>query len=247
MTLKDRPPPSILLIGRGAIHKEIQELLPSEVKAATPAAVPPDLSLIVDTLAGPMEEKRDLIRVTLASVPSSVTLMTCSLCFSVTEIASWTDRPQNVVGFGYVSPLAEAKLVEIAGGLRSRADTLEKASRFFNSLGKETELVSDSPGLVLPRILCLIINEAITVLSEGSATREDIDRAMKLGTNYPYGPLEWADRIGLDLVQQILEGILREQNEDRYRPAPLLKKMVLAGWLGKSAGKGFYEYSEQGG
>jgi 3-hydroxybutyryl-CoA dehydrogenase len=244
MSLNDRPLPSVLLIGQGTIHQEIRQLLSPEVKVATPAMIPPDLSVIVDALAAPMEEKRNLIQATLAQAPRAVTLITCSLCFPVTEIASWTERPEKVVGFGYVSPLTEAKLVEIAAGLRSEAETIEDASWFFQAVGKETELVSDSAGLVLPRILCLIINEAITVLSEGLATREDIDRAMKLGTNYPYGPLEWADRIGLDLVEQILEGILREQNEDRYRPAPLLKKMVLAGWLGRKAGKGFYEYGE---
>jgi 3-hydroxybutyryl-CoA dehydrogenase len=105
-------------------------------------------------------------------------------------------------------------------------------------------VVPDGPGLVFPRILCMIINEAAFALMEGVASAEDIDTAMKLGTNYPLGPLEWADRIGLDQVLGVLEGLQAEYGEDRYRPAPLLRQLVRAGHLGLSTGRGFYPYEK---
>ena len=231
-----------MLFRSGSIRDDIEELLPSDVKRVSPSDVPPDLSIAVDVCVFPLEEKRERLRAVWRSLPSSATLLSCSLCSTVTEIASWNERPEKVAGFGYVGPLADTGLVEIAAGLKSDAGSVREAESFFKLLGKETELVQDSAGLVLPRILSLIINEAVWALSEGLATREGIDLAMKLGTHYPYGPLEWGDRIGLDLVEQILDAIGREQNEDRYRPAPLLKKMVLAGWLGQRTRRGFYEY-----
>jgi 3-hydroxybutyryl-CoA dehydrogenase len=122
------------------------------------------------------------------------------------------------------------------------AGALAEAERFFRALGKETITVKDAPGLTFPRILSLIINEAARALDEEVATAEEIDIAMRLGVNYPSGPLRWADQIGLDEVLAVLEGLHRETGDDRYRPAPLLEKMVLAGWLGEQSGRGFYSY-----
>jgi 3-hydroxybutyryl-CoA dehydrogenase len=118
------------------------------------------------------------------------------------------------------------------------------AEQLFKSLGKETIRVKDSAGLTFPRIVSLIINEAARSLEEGVASAEEIDIAMKLGVNYPQGPLRWADQIGLDEVLSVLEGLHRETGEDRYRPAPLLKKLVSAGFLGEVRGRGFYLYNE---
>jgi 3-hydroxybutyryl-CoA dehydrogenase len=119
---------------------------------------------------------------------------------------------------------------------------LRNAEGFFSALGKETVRVKDLAGLVFPRILSLIINQAARSFDEGIATAEEIDIAMRMGTNYPLGPLRWADVIGLDEVLAVLEGLERETGDDRYRPAPLIKKMVQAGWLGEATGKGFYDY-----
>ncbi|MBI2360428.1 MAG: 3-hydroxybutyryl-CoA dehydrogenase, partial [Deltaproteobacteria bacterium] len=156
--------------------------------------------------------------------------------------ASWTSRPERVVGFATFFPLKEKKVIELAGGLQTGAEALSEAATFFGALGKDPVRVKDTPGLVFPRILSMIINEAARSLDEGVAQAEEIDVGMRLGTNYPRGPLRWADQAGLDEVLMVLEGLQRETGEDRYRPAPLLKKMVLAGWLGESTGKGFYNY-----
>ena len=117
----------------------------------------------------------------------------------------------------------------------------------MRGLGKESAEVKDAPGLVFPRILSLIINEAARSLDEGIATAEEIDIALRLGTNYPQGPLRWADEIGLDEVLAVIEGLQEETGDDRYRPAPLLKKLVASGRLGETAGRGFYNHGEKGG
>jgi 3-hydroxybutyryl-CoA dehydrogenase len=119
---------------------------------------------------------------------------------------------------------------------------MSAAERFFKALGKDTVRVKDTAGLTFPRIVSLIVNEAARSLEEGVAAAEEIDVAMKLGVNYPQGPLRWGDRIGLDEVLAVLEGLGRETGDDRYRPAPLLKKLVAAGYLGEAAGRGFYAY-----
>ena len=140
-----------------------------------------------------------------------------------------------------MSPFAITKLASFLASV-----TMTSAKTFIKALGKEAAEVKDAPGLVFPRILSLIINEAARGLDEGIATPEEIDIALRLGTNYPQGPLRWADEIGLDEVLAVIEGLHDETGDDRYRPAPLLRKMVLAGHLGQVNGRGFYTYTEPG-
>ena len=152
-------------------------------------------------------------------------------------------RPERVVGFGYlVETAAPASLVEIAPGLRTAPDALATVEGFFTGRGLGTERVGDFSGLVLRRVLYSIVNEAAFALWEGVASREDIDLGMKLGTGYPEGPLAWADAIGLDQVHHGLAALQEEMGEDRYRPCPLLRKLVAAGFTGRRAGRGFFEY-----
>ncbi|KAB2855191.1 MAG: 3-hydroxybutyryl-CoA dehydrogenase, partial [Anaerolineae bacterium] len=126
--------------------------------------------------------------------------------------------------------------------LRTSQETIEAAQQFFTRLGKEPVIIRDCVGGVLPRVVASLINNAAYALMEGVASAADIDAAMKLGTNYPYGPLEWADKIGLDQVLGILDGLCEAYGQDRYRPAPILRQMVYAGHLGERTGRGFYEY-----
>ena len=160
-------------------------------------------------------------------------------------MGSWTKRPERIVGFATFYPLADRKVIEIAAGLRTSESALQQAQDHFRSLDKESVKVKDAAGLTFPRILSLIINEAARSLEEGVATADEIDVAMRLGVNYPMGPLRWADQIGLDEVLAVLEGLERETGDDRYRPAPIIKKLVIAGFLGETTGKGFYSYGEQ--
>lgn len=162
---------------------------------------------------------------------------------SVTELAAAYPYPARVIGFHFVEGMLQpGGLLEIAPGLRTEPGALEEVEGFLKGKGYLTERVGDFSGLVFRRVLFMVINEAIHILWEGIASREDIDQAMRLGTNYPMGPLEWGDRIGLDRVYEGLRALHEEYGDDRYRPCPLLRKMVAANLLGKRSGKGFYSY-----
>jgi len=172
----------------------------------------------------------------------STLVLTAALGHSTAEAAADIHARHRVVGFGALPPLEVGQTVELAASPWTEPAALEQATAFFRGLGLETAVVPDGPGLIFPRILCMIINEAAFALMEGVASVEDIDTAMRLGTNYPLGPLEWADRIGLDQVIAVLEALQVEYGEDKYRPAPLLRQLVRAGHLGRSTGRGFHIY-----
>ncbi|HEV8342801.1 MAG TPA: 3-hydroxyacyl-CoA dehydrogenase family protein [Candidatus Binatia bacterium] len=241
---------SVLVVGKNRIAREIAELCKAGGFEPT---IHPDVhavvgasgaspSLIVETSARG-DQKREILSRLDAQSPSAVILTSC-LGYSTTRIASWIVKPERLVGFATFYPLEQKKVIELSGGLKTQEGPLREAETFFGALGKEPVRVKDIPGLIFPRILSLIINEASRSLDEGVAEAEEIDVAMRLGVNYPSGPLRWADQIGLDEVLAVLEGLHEETGDDRYRPAPLLRKMVLAGWLGESSGRGFYRYNE---
>ncbi len=176
-------------------------------------------------------------------LPDGTLILTAALGHSATEAAAGIHARHRVVGFAALPPLQKGQMVELAATPWTEELALQQAGEFFRSVGLESAIVPDGPGLVLPRILCMIINEAAFALMEGVASAEDIDTAMKLGTNYPLGPLEWADRIGLDQVLGVLDGLQAEFGEDRYRAAPVLRQLVRADHRGQSTGRGFYSYS----
>ena len=202
-------------------------------------------SFALDAISVSLETNRDLVRLLAQSLPFDAPLISASMSVTATQIAAWTTRPGKVMGFGALPPISKGNLIELAPGLQTDPSTPGKVQKFFGDLGLETAVVEDSTGLVLPRIVCCLVNEAAYALMEGVAQPHDVDTAMKLGTNYPYGPLEWGDLIGLDVVLAILRGLFDEFGEDRYRPAPLLQQTVRAGRLGKKSGRGFYEYGDQ--
>lgn len=186
--------------------------------------------------------KEELLVSLAASIPRDALLLTSALATSTSQAAAWVPRPERVVGFSVVPPLKREGVVELAAGLRTGDAAMQKAIALARSIEQEAVIVADGPGLVRARVICCLINEAAGALLEGIASAEDIDKAMKLGTNYPYGPLEWADYIGVDTVLGVLTGLFNEWGEDRYRPSPLLRHMAAARKLGRKTGEGFYEY-----
>jgi len=161
----------------------------------------------------------------------------------ITEIAAHTKRPENVIGMHFMNPVPVMKLVEIIRGLATSGETYEAIKAESLALGKTPVEVRDVPGFISNRVLQVMINEAIYCLYEGVASPEDIDTVMKLGMNHPMGPLQLADFIGLDTVLAIMETLYDGYADCKYRPCPLLRQYVKAGWLGKKSGRGFYQYS----
>jgi 3-hydroxybutyryl-CoA dehydrogenase len=163
---------------------------------------------------------------------------------SITEIASATKRPESVIGIHFMNPAHIMQLVEIIPGIATTRETVEVAKTFVKKLGKTHVESKDYPGFLLNRMLVPMINEAIYLLYEGAGTAESIDRVMKLGLNLPMGPLALADMIGLDVLLAVIDEMHRGYSDAKYRPCPLLKKYVAAGYLGKKSGRGFYIYND---
>lgn len=177
-----------------------------------------------------------------AAAREDVILASNTSSISITKIAAATKRPDKVIGMHFMNPVPLMKLVEMIRGLATSDETTQTTLALCQTMGKEPVKVNDSPGFVSNRILCPMINEAIFALQENVGTPEAIDAVMKLGMNHPMGPLALADLIGLDVVLFIMEILQRDLGEDKYRPAPLLRKMVDAGYLGRKCGRGFYSY-----
>lgn len=240
---------TILLTGLSPLYEELKGLLESKnyqvVSIDELNQWKDRIDLAVEVTSLDLEIKRESIVILDEALAPHVPILSTSLAITATEIASWTKSPERVCGFGTLVPLAQRELFEVAPALQTGEAAVDQVKMFITSLGKEVAVVDDEVGLVFPRILSLIINEAVFTVMEGTATPEDIDIAMKKGTNYPFGPLEWADQIGLDEVYAIIRGLHRDLAEERFRPAPLLRKLVLAGRVGRRAGQGFYIYEGQ--
>ncbi len=229
------------LVNRGALTDAEAADVRDRITGTTDLGDLSDCDVVVEAALEDMEIKRDIFADLDGIVRSEAVLATNTSTLSITTIAAATDRPESVVGLHFMNPVPIMDGVEVVRGEKTDDSTIDFAHAFAEALDKQTWESDDKPGFVSNRILMPWINEGIRAFDEGVATKADIDRGMKLGTNVPMGPLELADHIGLDICLHATE-TLHEELGDRYTPAYLLKRKVEAGDLGKKTGEGFYTY-----
>jgi 3-hydroxybutyryl-CoA dehydrogenase len=201
-----------------------------------------ECDLIIEAVNENESLKFDIFRQLDEAVKKDAILASNTSSISITRIAAVTKRPDKVIGTHFMNPVPVMQLVEVIRGLATSDETFQTIAGLVEKLGKVMAVSQDYPGFIVNRVLMPMINEAIFVLYEGIATPEDIDKGMKLGTNHPMGPLALADLIGLDTVLAIISVLYEGFKDPKFRPCPLLVKMVNAGYLGKKSGRGFYTY-----
>jgi len=220
---------------------EMEEAL-ARVRTSTEMADLAHADLVIEAATEVLHIKETIIRQIDAVVRSDAIIATNTSSISITRIASVSSRPERCIGMHFFNPVPVMLLVELIDGLQTDDSTHDKASEFVSRINKTAVSVRNSPGFAVNRILVPMINEAIFVLQEGIASAEDIDSGMRLGCNHPIGPLALADLIGLDTLLQVMEVFHTGFADSKYRPAPLLREMVEARYLGRKSGRGFYSY-----
>jgi len=231
-------------VKKGTVTAQQRDAALARIRTAASIDAASDAELVVEAATEQPDVKfkifRDLDRV----APPRAILASNTSSISITTIAAQTKRPAQVIGMHFMNPVPVMTLVEVIRGLETAEETVSKVVGVVEALQKVPVVVQDAPGFVANRVLMPMINEAVFCVLEGVATPEAVDTVMKLGMNHPLGPLALADLIGLDVCLAILEVLHRDFGDDKYRPAPLLRKMVAAGRLGRKSGRGFYVYRD---
>lgn len=232
------------LVTKGKITEDEKAEVLGRIKGSTELEIVKDADIVIEAATENMEAKKALFKEMDELCKPETILATNTSALSITEIAAATNRPEKVIGMHFFNPVPVMKLVEIVKGLTTSDETRTAIVELAEQLGKTPVDVAEAPGFVVNRILVPMVNEAIGIYADGVADAEGIDTAMKLGANHPMGPLALGDLIGLDVVLAIMETLYTEFGDTKYRPHPLLRKMVRAGKLGRKSGAGFYDYSK---
>jgi 3-hydroxybutyryl-CoA dehydrogenase len=219
-----------------------KDVIRGRIHATTSVDALRDAAIVIEAVTENLDVKTEIFRTLDQITPPETILASNTSSISITKLAAATSRADKVIGMHFMNPVPVMKLVEVIRGIATSDETYEKVRALTEKLGKTALDCQDSPGFVSNRVLMPMINEAIFTLYEGVATRESIDGIMKLGMNHPMGPLTLADFIGLDVCLAIMNVMHEGIGDPKYRPCPLLRRYVDAGWLGRKTGRGFYEY-----
>ncbi len=230
------------LVKRDRLSPEDMDAAMARVQTATSVDQLSDADFVIEAATENTEIKLKIFETLGDACPPDTILASNTSSISLTLIAAASGRPGRVIGMHFFNPVPIMQLVEIIRALQTDDDVFEKTTELTRKLGRQPIEVKDSPGFVVNRMLIPMINEAVIALSEGLASAEDIDAAMRLGANHPMGPLALADLIGVDVCLDVMNVLHTELGESKYRPSPLMKRMVAAGYLGRKSGRGFYHY-----
>jgi 3-hydroxybutyryl-CoA dehydrogenase len=230
------------LVDKGKMEPAARDAALARITTSTEMSAGKDADLFVEAAPEVIAIKKDLFERAAATLRADAIIATNTSSLSVSELAQFVTGPQRFVGIHFFNPVPMMALVEVVKGAATSAATLAAARAYAEAVGKTPITVKDSPGFVVNRILFPMINEAAQAFAEGVASAEDIDTGMKLGTNWPMGPLALADLVGLDTTKAVLETFERETGDVKYRPAAVLGELVAAGKLGRKSGAGFFDY-----